>query len=138
MKKALSLLLVLILVYALPACASVRSDLGITVLLDDKVCEDEFINPEAQDDLRVAITINGYLLIDLPFSQAHTVTVRLINNDENVIAITGEKVYMESSNCDNQDCVHMGEITRENLEMRVLGGYIICLPHLITVEVYGD
>jgi len=131
------LLAALLLLAASTACASVRSDLGITVLVDGAVCEDEVVSPDSGDDLRVRITINGYLLIDLPFSQPHAVTVRLINNEENVVQITGEKVYMESSTCDNQDCVMMGEVTRDNLEMRVLGGYIICLPHLISVEVYS-
>ena len=34
-----------------------------------------------------------------------------------------------------QDCVQMGEVTRDNLEVRVMGGFIICLPHKISVEV---
>jgi hypothetical protein len=29
----------------------------------------------------------------------------------------------------------MGEVTRDNLEVRVMGGFIICLPHKISVEV---
>ena len=51
------------------------------------------------------------------------------------VYITGDAVYMEHADCDNQDCVHMGAVTRENLELRVMGGFIICLPHKISVEV---
>ena len=42
---------------------------------------------------------------------------------------------MEHADCDNQDCVQMGAVTRDNLELRVMGGFIICLPHKISVEV---
>ena len=37
-----------------------------------------------------------------------------------------------------EDCVEMGEVTRENLELRVMGGFIICLPHKLSVEVRGE
>ena len=55
--------------------------------------------------------------------------------EENTVEMTGEEVRMAVSNCKNQDCVQMGEITRENLEERILGGFIICLPHEIVIEV---
>lgn len=48
-----------------------------------------------------------------------------------------KRVWMESANCTTQDCVHMGEITRENLYIRPMGGFIICLPHGLTVEVHS-
>ena len=63
--------------------------------------------------------------------------MQIIQDDgsENTVAITEDAVYMEHADCDNQDCVHMGAVTRENLELRVMGGFIICLPHKISVEV---
>ena len=30
------------------------------------------------------------------------------------------------------------EVTEENLEVRVLGGFIVCLPHKLSVEVRGS
>ena len=44
-------------------------------------------------------------------------------------------VRMEHANCEGQDCVQMEEITRDNLETRVMFGMIICLPHRLSVEV---
>ena len=51
------------------------------------------------------------------------------------VTLTGAAVYMDHANCDNQDCVNMGEVTLDNLELRVMGGFIICLPHKVSVEV---
>ena len=85
--------------------------------------------------LRVYVTRDGKPLIDLPFGEAHSVQVLLPGGGENTVAITGDAVYMEHADCDNQDCVNMGAVTRDNLELRVMGGFIICLPHKISVEV---
>ena len=41
---------------------------------------------------------------------------------------------MESSNCDNQDCVGQGEVTLENRDSRILFNMVICLPHRLTLE----
>lgn len=54
----------------------------------------------------------------------------------NIIRITHEGVYMESSNCDNQQCAGEGMVTLENMAFRVLGNGIYCLPHQITVQLY--
>ena len=55
---------------------------------------------------------------------------------ENVIHLTTEGVYMESSTCENQDCVHEGLVTFENRDSRVLGNMIICLPNMVALELY--
>ncbi|MGX8705243.1 MAG: NusG domain II-containing protein [bacterium] len=87
------------------------------------------------DDLRVYITLDGAALIDLPFGEPRTVEIIQSDGAKNTVSITGDAVTMESANCENQDCVQMGAVTRENLELRVMGGFIICLPHKISVEV---
>ena len=74
-------------------------------------------------------------LLDLPFSEPHSVQILQDDGAENTVAITGNAVYMDHADCENQDCVQMGEVTRDNLELRVMGGFIICLPHKISVEV---
>ena len=89
-------------------------------------------------DLRVYVTLDGAALIDLPFDEAHTIEILQPDGAQNIVSLTGEAVVMQSANCDNQDCVHMGEVTRDNLELRVMGGFIICLPHKVSVEVRGE
>ena len=43
-------------------------------------------------------------------------------------------VVMASSTCHNQLCVHMGEVTLDNWELRANQTFIICLPNRVTVE----
>ena len=53
---------------------------------------------------------------------------------ENVIHVTSEGFYMESSNCEGHDCVEEGEVTLQNRENRILWNMVVCLPHQITLE----
>lgn len=110
---------------------------GAQVLLDGAPFEGGSVAAESADDTRVYITLDGAELIDLPFGEVHTVTVAQPDGSENVVALNGESVVMQSANCENQDCVNMGAVTRDNLELRVMGGFIICLPHRVSVEVRG-
>ena len=108
---------------------------GTEILVDGKPFAGGVLSPEKQDDLRVILTLDGEEVADLPFGEAHTVRILQENGDENTLLLTGDSVYMESANCDGQDCVHMEKITRDNLETRVMFGMIICLPHRLSVEV---
>lgn len=109
---------------------------GAQVLLDGAAWDGRPLGEGGE--LRVYITLDGAPLIDLPFDEAHVVTVLQPGVGENVVELTGDAVRMLRSDCENQDCVQMGEVTRDNLEVRVLGGFIICLPHRISVEVRGE
>ena len=117
--------LLLALGLLISGCAPGRKGDGVRVLVDGR----------AWEGLRVYVTFDGRPLIDLPFGEAHSVQVLLPDGAENTVAITGEAVYMEHADCENQDCVNMGAVTRDNLELRVMGGFIICLPHKVSVEV---
>lgn len=55
---------------------------------------------------------------------------------ENTIHLTENGVYMEHSNCDNQDCVEQGMVTIENRSRRILANMIICLPNQVSLELY--
>jgi hypothetical protein len=134
---ALLRLCAILMVLALSAsgCAPAPGEGGIRVLVDGQAWKGEAVSPENGAGLRVYITCDGRPLLDLPFDEAHRVQIIQDGGAENTVAITGDAVYMEHADCDNQDCVHMGAVTRENLELRVMGGFIICLPHKISVEV---
>ena len=107
---------------------------GTQILLDGKALSDPVLSPDSKD-LRVILTLDGKEIANLPFEEAHTVKVIQENGDENTLVLTGDRVYMESANCEGQDCVHMEKVTRDNLETRVMFGMIICLPHRLSVEV---
>ena len=108
---------------------------GAVVRVDGNVLSSPVLAPEKTDDLRVIITLDGQEIANLPFGEAHTVQILQDNGDENVLLLTGDSVRMESANCPGLDCVHMEEVTRDNLETRVMFGMIICLPHRLSVEV---
>ena len=108
---------------------------GIRVLVDGKEFTDTVLSPENRESLRIIVTLDGTKIADLPFGEPHTVRFLQDNGDENTLLLTEKSVRMESANCEGQDCVHMEEVTRENLETRVMFGMIICLPHRLSVEV---
>ena len=130
--------LLLIIALALCGCrAAKRESGGPVVTLDGSIWDGSPVEP-GNRALRVYVTLDGEALIDLPFDSAHTLTVQQDGVGENTVRITGEAVYMEHADCENQDCVQMGQVTRENLEFRVMGGFIVCLPHRLSVEVRGE
>ena len=111
------------------------SDSRFTVLVDGAPLSAPVLAPEKGGGLRVILTLDGREIANLPFGEAHTVRVEGENGFENTLRISENSVRMESANCDGQDCVKMEEITRDNLETRVMQGMIICLPHRLCVEV---
>ena len=86
-------------------------------------------------NLLVIVTVDGAEAAVLPFAEPHTLRIVQPGIGENTVILSGSGVRMESSDCPNQDCVGMGEITAENLETRAMGGFIVCLPHRLAVEV---
>ncbi len=70
----------------------------------------------------------------LPLNKETTYRLRQPDGKENVFHVTRDSVYMESANCDNQNCIHQGTVTLDNRETRVLGNMIICLPNKVVLE----
>ena len=60
--------------------------------------------------------------------------VALFAGSINRIHITPEYVEMESSTCENQDCIGEGEVNVNTYKDRILSTYIICLPNQVTIE----
>ena len=55
----------------------------------------------------------------------------------NTLRLMKNGFAMDSSTCDNQDCVMQGEVTLENKDQRVLKNAVLCLPHDVIVELYS-
>ena len=55
----------------------------------------------------------------------------------NTLRLMKNGFVMDSSTCDNQDCVMQGEVTLENKAERVLMHMVICLPHNVSAELYS-
>lgn len=119
-------------------CAPAPQTSGVRVFVDDEAWDGTPISEGSGDELRVYITFDGQPLLDVPFGEPRNVRILQADGSENTVAITGDAVYMAHADCENQDCVRMGAVTRDNLELRVMGGFIVCLPHRISVEVRGE
>ena len=55
----------------------------------------------------------------------------------NVIHITDCGMYISEADCEGQDCVEEGYVTLENRSERVLGSYIVCLPHQLMLQLFS-
>lgn len=80
------------------------------------------------------VTAGGKEYSPIPLSGENAFRVAQEDGSENVVHIGKNAFYMESSNCDNQDCVGQGEVTLENRDSRILFNMVICLPHRLTLE----
>ena len=90
-----------------------------------------------------AETVRGHVVLTvgnrqygdpIPMDRDKIITLRQEDGKINKVHITPEKVYMESSTCDNQDCVQQGEVHVDTYMDRILGTYVICLPNNVSIE----
>ena len=80
------------------------------------------------------LTTNSGISSPIPLNEENSFRVRQGDGSENVVHIGKNSFYMESSNCDNQNCVGEGEVTLENRKSRILFNMVICLPHQLSLE----
>ncbi len=95
-----------------------------------------FLRPpmtEVEEDM-VIIAVDGKEYARVPLSRPQTVTVAQEDGSVNVIEVSDHGAVMQSSTCDNQLCVQMGEVTVDNWEFRPNQQFIICLPNRVSVE----
>ncbi len=89
---------------------------------------------ENQADSYLLIRTDQACSVPIPLNEDYSFTVRQSDGSENVIHVGIDSFYMESSNCDNQNCVEEGVVTLENMNERILFNLIICLPHRLSLE----
>jgi len=88
--------------------------------------------PSAADAaLRVVVTVDGETVAEVPFGEEHRLEITG-EAGRNVIRMTKDAVWMEEADCPGNDCVHMGQYTRDNWETRQM---IVCLPHHVSIQV---
>ncbi|MBQ8080478.1 MAG: NusG domain II-containing protein [Clostridia bacterium] len=102
--------------------------------------------PEAQPEATNTPEVRAYLVVTvddrtyqpIALTQEGDYTIRqAAKGAVNVVHVTPESITMASSTCDNQNCVGEGEVTLDNMDSRILGRYIICLPNGVTLELYS-
>ena len=80
------------------------------------------------------IVLNNMLYGIEPLGEERDVTIDQGNGVENVIHLLPNGYYMHSSTCDNQLCVSEGTVTIDNYNRRILGPFVLCLPHNLQLE----
>lgn len=88
-------------------------------------------NP-AESYLLISTAAGNYLPVPLNGDAAFK--VHFGEDEYNIVHIGKNSVYMESSTCENQNCVGQGEVTLENRDTRVLMDMILCLPHELSLQ----
>lgn len=53
------------------------------------------------------------------------------DGNKNIIIIKDGEVFVSEANCNNNECVNQGSISKE-------GQSIICLPHKLVISIVGD
>ena len=96
------------------------------------------LRPQAAEDpsspsyLRVAIAGQAEELI--PLTEEREIRIEQENGDYNVVQIFPGGFRVIEANCNNQDCLHQGEVTVGNIGGRALANEIICLPHKLVLS----
>ena len=104
--------------------------------------EQPFVVQITENDPAIAYVLvsapNPIGFLPLPAEGEYTRTIRLTLPDGseavNVLHLTTEGFWMEESNCEGHDCIDEGIVTLSNREERILGSWVICLPHQLVCE----
>ncbi len=107
---------------------------GVIVLIIGAAAAAFLMPKTVADEDMVVISVDGQEYTRVPLSRPHSVTVKQSDGRENIIEISDHGAVMAYSSCDNQLCVHMGEVTVDNWEFRPNQQFIICLPNRVSVE----
>ena len=79
----------------------------------------------------VCITIDGTAYGTYPLNEDREIPVEQGGTVINVVQIEHGSVRMEQATCPDELCIRQGAISRERQT-------IVCLPHKLVVEVYGN
>lgn len=79
----------------------------------------------------VCITIDGMVYGTYPLNEDREIPVEQGGTVINVVQIEQGSVRMEQATCPDELCIRQGAISRERQT-------IVCLPHKLVVEVYGN
>ena len=95
-----------------------------------------FLRPQMTEvtEDTIIIAVDGKEYTRVPLSSPQTITIAQKNGCVNVVEVSSRGAVMLSSTCDNQLCVHMGEVTVDNWEFRPNQQFIICLPNRVSIE----
>ena len=86
----------------------------------------------------ILIEVDRHEYARVALGSPQTVTIDQEDGKQNIIEVLADGAYMRFSTCENQLCVHQGQVTVDNYEFRPTQGFIICLPNRVTVELIPE
>lgn len=92
-----------------------------------------FTGKDDSNEAYVVIEVDGAEYKRVSLEEPQTVVIDR-DGKHNEVKITSNGVVMHNANCANQDCIMQGEVTLDNINTRLMGGWIVCLPNKVSVE----
>lgn len=82
----------------------------------------------------LTVYLDGEKYLQTPLVSGKAIEIRQENGCVNVVRMTEDGFYMESSTCPNHECIEQGEVNADNWKTRKLLDRVICLPNRVVVQ----
>ena len=79
------------------------------------------------------VTVGDVVFLPYPLLSETDLPITQAQGQTNTVHIRPDGFSMINASCDNQECVHQGEVTLENRGVRLLGNQVICLPNQVSL-----
>lgn len=100
------------------------------------LCAEESKRSPGSAYLRVSV--NNRMYEPIPLDEGFSVDIKREGGYHNLVIAEAGVVSMMFSTCDNQLCVHQGQVSLANRDLRALYNQIVCLPNEVLLEVLDE
>ena len=84
------------------------------------------------------VSVNNRMYEPIPLDENFSVDIKRDEGYHNLVIVESGVVSMMFSTCDNQLCVHQGQVSLDNRDLRALYNQIVCLPNEVLLEVLDE
>ena len=84
------------------------------------------------------VSVNNRMYEPIPLDVNFSVDIKRDEGYHNLVIVESGVVSMMFSTCDNQLCVHQGQVSLDNRDLRALYNQIVCLPNEVLLEVLDE
>lgn len=94
----------------------------------------QVVHRDMKAEQSLTVYVDGSEYLRAPLVNGKSIEIKQEDGCINVIHMTEDGFYMESSTCPNQECIDQGEVNATNWKTRKLLNQIICLPNRVVVQ----
>ena len=84
------------------------------------------------------VSVNNRMYEPIPLDENFSLDIKRDEGYHNLVIVEAGVVSMMFSTCDNQLCVHQGQVSLDNRDLRALYNQIACLPNEVLLEVLDE